>query len=203
MGPQTVDRAGKDDLSTKGTKGDLEVAPFDSRFGFPTTPAPTTQTVDRSGKEDLAVPAPANPNFSLDWSEVFGPPTPAVPGPPAPAPTTQTTPFGPNPNDPFAPENEPTHGPPPGATPSPSRGTPDTPSRGLDLSNLSLEFANPDLGLLGAPSPSQNTGLGLGGQTNPVFDPRRGVWVDPSTGRPVGSPPPPSLMSMWSPIRGG
>jgi hypothetical protein len=37
----------------------------------------------------------------------------------------------------------------------------------------------------------------MGGQTNAVYDPRTGKWVDPKTGDPV-APPAPSLFDMYS-----
>jgi hypothetical protein len=65
-----------------------------------------------------------------------------------------------------------------------------------------MEYGNPDLGLLGALSPAQNTGLGLGGQTSSVvYDPRTGQFRDRQTGQIVPPPPPPpSLLDM---SRGG
>jgi hypothetical protein len=131
-------------------------------------------------------PTPGSPGHFADTFGPFGPQT-ATPAP-APAPFTdqpvytgpQTAPAPPGPQAP---------------------GPQDQPSRGFDPSNLSVQFANPDLGLLGMLSPSQNTALGLGGQTNrPVFDPAIGAFRDPLTGQIVGMPQQPAFAP---PVGGG
>jgi len=64
-----------------------------------------------------------------------------------------------------------------------------------------MEYGNPNLGILGALSPAENTGQTMGGETprQPVFNPRTQQWVDPITGKPADppTPEPQSLLSMW------
>ena len=107
-------------------------------------------------------------------------------------------PYGSKSGDPFGKGNEPAYTGKGTQTAGPETET-ETPSKGLDLSQLSVEYGNPDLGLVGAYSA---TGLGapgtMGGSSEqPVFNPRTGKWVDPKTGDPV-PPPTPSLFDMYN-----
>jgi hypothetical protein len=127
--------------------------------------------------------------------------------PAAPAPAAPAAPYGPT-GDPFGKDSEPAHT---GKGAQTQTGPEDTPSKGLDLSQLSVEYANPDLGLLGAPGPQTDTiAAGHFGDTGPrparqqsapdpqpVFDPNTGKWIDPKTGKPT-DPPAPSLFDMYS-----
>lgn len=61
-----------------------------------------------------------------------------------------------------------------------------------------MEFANPDLGLLGALSPAQNTGQQMGGDI--AYDPRSGQYYNARTGQPV---PPPGMQSLFAMMAGG
>jgi hypothetical protein len=194
----------------RGSKGDLE----------------GPQAVDRSGKEDRGA-VPGVIDRGLDVTDIFGPPigipgqldfpgiigTPEKGDPPAAPPAAPAAPFGPNTADPFGRDNEAPYGreaPAPGpVAPGPQT---ETPGRGLDLSQLTMEYANPNLGLLGAPGPqTDNIAAGHFGDTGqrppqrqqqPVFDPFSGQWVDPATGRPM-PPPAPSLFSMYTGRGGG
>ena len=161
---------------------------------------------DRGGPPDPATETLSTPQQAIDAAFNTLSMSPDVPGTLGPDPGSRGHfaatfgPFGPTtatpsldpPGPPFGFEPDQ-----PGPTPAPTPAAPgpqDQPSRGLDLSQLSMQFANPDLGLLGAPSPSQNTGLGLGGQTNAVYDPRTGQFRNPQTGQVV--PPPGQAASL-------
>jgi hypothetical protein len=105
----------------------------------------------------------------------------AAPAPAAPAPATQAAPYGKDAANPFGKGNEEAYT--GKGTQTQSQQETETPSKGLDLSNLSMEFSNPNLGLLGALSPAENTGQTMGGQT--YFDPKTGTFRDARTGAEV------------------